>query len=296
MGGMMESENLRIFVAVARQLSFGEAAKRLGIPVSTVSRRVALLEEQLGTRLLQRTSRRVGLTLEGSRLLLRAGPLLDQLSEVLDEAVDREEEPAGKLRVTAPVTSGAQRLAPLLFSFAAQHPRVDVELVLTNALVDLVEEGFDLAFRVGPIRDAELVARRLWSIESVLAASPRFVREHLKGRPQVTCAALENVPAILTQPRGVWRLRRRDGGVDEVRPRHVRAVVNDPRVAMNAALEGLGVVSVPREMADSQGQALVPISVKGRMLEPREVFAVYPSRRQLSTRARRALDWVMEHG
>src|SRR5215217_1473314 len=296
MNGMMVSENLSLFVAVARQLSFVEAARRLGITTSTVSRRIALLEETLGTRLLQRTSRRVGLTQEGTRLLERAGPLLDQLGEVLDQSVDREEEPAGRLRITAPVTSGAQRIAPLLFAFAAQHPRVDVELTLTNSMVDLVEEGFDLAFRVGPIRDAELVARRLWSIESVFADSPRFVQDTLKGQTQLTREALEKVPAVLTLPRGVWRLRRRDGGVEEVRPKDVRVTVNDPRVAVAAAQEGLGVVSAPREMVDPHGKALVPLTVKGRTLEPRELFAVYPSRRQLSTRARRALDWVVEHG
>lgn len=292
----MMSENLRLFVAVARQLSFVEAARRLGIPTSTVSRRVALLEESLGTRLLQRTSRRVGLTLEGARLLERAGPLLDQLGEVLDQTMDREEEPAGRLRMTAPVTSGAQRIAPLLFSFMARHPRVDVELLLTNSKVDLVEEGFDIAFRVGPIRDAELVARRLWSIESVFAASPRFVQDVLKGRTLLTREELQDVPAVLSQPQGVWRLRRRDGRVEEARPRDVRVTVNDPRVALAAAQEGLGVVSGIKEMVEQQGSALVPLTVKGHTLEPRDVFAVYPSRRQLSTRARRVLDWVMKHG
>ncbi|NTX17094.1 LysR family transcriptional regulator [Myxococcus llanfairpwllgwyngyllgogerychwyrndrobwllllantysiliogogogochensis] len=296
MDGMMMSENLRLFVAVARQLSFVEAARRLGIPTSTVSRRVALLEESLGTRLLQRTSRRVGLTLEGARLLERAGPLLDQLGEVLDQTMDREEEPAGRLRMTAPVTSGAQRIAPLLFSFMARHPRVDVELLLTNSKVDLVEEGFDIAFRVGPILDAELVARRLWSIESVFVASPRFVQDVLKGRTLLTREELQDVPAVLSQPQGVWRLRRRDGRVEEVRPRDVRVTVNDPRVALAAAQEGLGVVSGIREMVEQQGTALVSLTVKGHTLEPRDVFAVYPSRRQLSTRARRVLDWVMKHG
>ncbi|MCP3063682.1 LysR family transcriptional regulator [Myxococcus sp. K38C18041901] len=289
-------ENLGLFVAVARHLSFVEAAKQLGMSTSTVSRRIALLEETLGTRLLQRTSRHVGLTLEGTRLLERAGPLWDQLGAVLDQSVDREEAPAGRLRVTAPVTSGAQRIAPLLFSFAAQHPRVALELTLTNAVVDLVEEGFDLAFRVGPIRDAELVARRLWSIESVFAASPRFVRDTLKGQTQLTREALAKVPAVMAMPRGVWRLRRRDGGVEEVRPMEVRVAVNDTQVAVAAALAGLGVVSAARELVDPHGKKLVPLTVKGRTPEPRELFAVYPSRRQLSTRARRALDWVMEHG
>ncbi|HEX8539378.1 MAG TPA: LysR family transcriptional regulator, partial [Cystobacter sp.] len=160
----MPLEDLRLFAAVARHLSFVEAARKLGVPTSTLSRRVANLEEALGARLLQRTSRRVGLTEEGARLLERAGPLLDALASVLDRTVDREEEPAGRLRVTAPVLTGSQRIAPALFAFAAKHPRISVELTLTNARVSLIEEGYDLAFRIGPIQDAELVARRIWSV------------------------------------------------------------------------------------------------------------------------------------
>jgi len=292
---MISLEELRIFVVVAEHLSFVEAARRTGVPTSTVSRRVAQLEEALGARLLQRTSRRVGLTHEGARLLERAGPLLDELSLVLDKTVDREDEPAGRLRVTAPVQTGTQRIAPALFSFAARYPRLSVELKLTNAVVDLVEEGIDLAFRVGPILDQELVARRLWSVPFTLAASPHFVEQSLKGRTRLERSLLCSVPAILTQPGGVWRLRRRDGSIEEIRPRE-RFSVNDPRVTIAAAMEGLGVVCASKEAIEAQGKALVQLTVTARTVEPRELFAVYPSRRLLSARVRMALDWVMKHG
>ncbi|WP_437627130.1 LysR family transcriptional regulator [Sorangium sp. So ce1151] len=295
MSGMISLEDVRLFATVAQHLSFVEAARRTGVPTSTVSRRVAQLEEALGVRLLQRTSRRVGLTGEGARLLERAGPLLDELGSVLDRAADREEEPAGRLRVTAPVMTGAQRIAPALFSFAARHPRLTVELTLTNAVVSLVEEGVDLAFRAGPVQDAELVARRLWSLPYALAASPRLVREALKGRTRLARASLGSVPAVLTHPGGAWRLRRRDGSVEEVRPR-AQCCVNDPRVAIAAAAQGLGVVCAPREVIAQQGEALVELTVTGRTVEPRELFAVYPSRRLLPSRVRLALDWVVKHG
>lgn len=295
MNGMMSLDDVRIFVAVAQHSSFVEAARRTGVPTSTVSRRVAQLEETLGTRLLQRTSRRVGLTQEGVRLLERAGPLLDGLSAVLDRSADREDEPAGRLRVTAPVQTGSQRIAPALFSFAERYPRLTVELKLTNSVVDLVEEGFDLAFRAGPIHDRELVARRMWSVPFALAASPRFVRQVLNGRTRLERDSLGTVPAILTRAGGAWRFLRRDGSLEELRPRE-QLSVNDPRVAIAAAVQGLGVVCAPSEAIDEQGKALVRLGVTGRTVEPREFFAVYPSRRLLAPRVRMALDWVMEHG
>jgi DNA-binding transcriptional LysR family regulator len=295
MDGTMPLEDLRLFAAVARHLSFVEAAKRLGVPTSTLSRRVAYLEETLGARLLQRTSRKVGLTDEGERLLERAGPLLDELATVLDRTVDREEEPAGRLRVTAPVLTGSQRIAPALFAFAAKHPRINVELTLTNAVVSLVEEGYDLAFRMGPILDAELVARRMWSAPFGLAASPRFVREVLHGRTRLDRDTLAAVPAVSSRAGGTWRLLRKDGTLDELRPNE-RHTVNDPRVAIAAAVEGLGVVCAPMDALKPQGDKLVQLTVVGRTLEPRELFAVYPSRRLLPRRVRLALDWVRERG
>ncbi|WP_437563517.1 LysR family transcriptional regulator [Sorangium sp. So ce542] len=295
MNGMISLEDVRLFAAVAHHLSFVEAARRTGVPTSTVSRRVALLEEALGVRLLQRTSRRVGLTGEGARLLERAGPLLDELGSVLDRLADREDEPAGRLRVTAPVMTGAQRIAPALSAFAARHPRLTVELTLTNAVVPLVEEGVDLAFRAGPVQDAELVARRLWSLPYALAASPRFVQEALRGRTRLARASLGGLPAVLSRAGAAWRLRRRDGSIEEVRPR-ARFCVNDPRAAIAAAAQGLGVVCAPREVIAQHGEALVELTVTGRTVEPRELFAVYPSRRLLPARVRLALDWVIRHG
>jgi DNA-binding transcriptional LysR family regulator len=293
MSGMIPADDLQIFVAVARRSSFVEAARRLGVPTSTVSRRVAQLEEQLGVRLLQRTSRRVGLTQEGERLLERAAPLFEALAAAVD-ASDRAEEPAGRLRVTAPVLTGAQTIAPALFSFAARHPKITLELILTNSVLPLVEEGIDLAIRTGPIRDVELVARRLWSSTFTLAASRRFVRERLRGRARVERDALAGLPAVFSRPGGSWRLVGEDGTVDEVRPVE-RVTVNDPRMAIAAAIAGLGVVSAPTDALAQHGRSLVPLTVVGRTVEPRELYAVYPSRRLLPARVRLAIEWIKAH-
>ncbi|WP_240488775.1 LysR family transcriptional regulator [Labilithrix luteola] len=287
---MISLDGGRLFVAVARQGSFVEAARRTGVPTSTVSRHIAELEEAIGVRLFQRTSRKVSLTSDGARLFERVGPLFDELSTALDAAADREEEPAGTLRVTAPVVTGASHVAPLLFEFSKAHPKVSVELELTNAIVDLVEDRFDLAFRIGPVEGADLVARRIWSFPYGLAASPRFVDDTLRGRTQITADELVQLPALVTSRRGAWRLRRKDGTRDDVRP-SARILVNDPRVAVEGATRGLGIVCAPLEMLTARKNALTLLGVRGRTFEPREIFIVYPSRRLVPSRVRAAVDW-----
>lgn len=286
--------DLELFLAVAEKLHFGEAARSLRVPASTLSRRVALLEEALGQRLLQRSSRRVRLTSEGLRLAARARSSLEELREILTNS-GPEEEPVGPLRVTAPLLTGTERVGPALFEFAARYPRVELELHLTNAVVDLVEAGFDLAFRAGPVKHAELVARRLWRTPYVLAASGSFVREALRGSTTLSRAALVAQPFVLTRARAAVQLLRRGGQIDAFRPVS-RVIVNDPRLAVQAALAGLGVVCAPRDSVVRYGKGLVLLSVRGREPMPRELYAVYPSRRLLPARVRLALDWVRERG
>jgi DNA-binding transcriptional LysR family regulator len=293
---MMSLDDLGLFVAVARERSFASAARRTRVPTSTLSRRVAKLEDALGVRLLHRTSRSVGLTGDGERLLARAGGSLDDLLAALDRTADREDEPAGRLKITAPVLTGSTRIAPILFAFAAAHPRVAVELDLSNAVASLVEDGYDLAIRVGPIRDRELIARRLWRVSQQFLASPSFVRERLAGRTRLTRDQLEAQPAIITRAAG-WRLVRRDGSIDEVRGTD-RIVVNDPRVAIAAAAAGLGVVCTSPDAAAAAGLAgippgLVELTIVGRRTELRELFVVYPSRVHQPVRVRALLAWLL---
>ncbi len=282
--------DLPLFIAVARCESFVEASRRTGTPASSVSRAVARLEQTLGVRLFQRTSRRVALTHEGTKLLERAGPLADEIDGVLDAVADREDEPSGRLRITAPVVSGAEQIGPALVSFAAKYPRVSVELHLTNAVLDLIEDGFDLGFRAGPVADGELVARRVWSVPYTVAASPRFIKQKLRGARRIGARALQDLPAVLTEGYPVWRFVRTDGTREEVRPAS-RFQVNDPRVAIEAARQNLGMVCAPR--AAIAGTELVPITIDEGEPEARELYAVFPSRRLLPRRVRLAIEWIV---
>lgn len=289
----MQLADVQLFASVARHASFVAASRRTGVPTSTVSRAVARLEDALGTRLLHRTSRKVVLTPEGAWLLERAAPLVDELRHALSDVKERGGELSGRLRVTAPVVTGSGRIGEALIAYAARHPRLSLELELTNAVLDLREAGFDLAFRAGPVTDPDVVARKLWSAPFALAASPQFVKRELDGLRKLSAERVERVAAVVSRPNTVWKFVGRDGKPIEVRPReHFRA--NDPRLAVAAARAGLGVVRAPRELIELEGKALVTLDCELGELEGRDLFAVYPSRRLLPLRVKAAIDWVMK--
>ncbi len=300
--GMHHPENatidltdVRLFVAVARYASFVAASRKTGVPTSTVSRAVVRLEEALGTRLLHRTSRQVVPTQEGAWLLERSGPLLEELSATLADVKARDDEPSGRLRVTAPVATGSERVAQALIAYAARHPRLSLELQLSNRVLNLREEGLDLAFRAGPVTEGDLVAKKLWSVPFGLAASPRFVKQRLRGRRKVSAAKLAELPAVLTQSGSVWIFGGPGAAQSRLKP-NPHFIVNDPRVAIAAAKSGLGVVRAARELLAREGDALVLLECELGELQSREMFAVYPSRRLLPQRVKGAIEWVTKHG
>jgi LysR family transcriptional regulator, transcriptional activator AphB len=289
---LLSLEDLRVVVAVARHGSFVEAARRTRVPSSTVSRAVARFEAAAGVRLFQRTSRRMSLTDEGARLIEQASPLLDELGQVVDNLTGDAGVLSGRLRVTAPVVSGGGEVGAALIAFAEAHPRVIVELHLTNAVVDLVTDGFDLAFRAGPIvQGADLVAKRVASAPYAIGASPAFVRREIGRARRLSRADLEAVPAILARPGATWRFQRADGTRTEVRPRG-HFCVTDPRVAIGAAVRGLGMVRAPREWIVAAALRVLEPSADVGVPEPRDLFAVYPSRHLVPKRVAAAVAWV----
>jgi len=283
-------DDLRVVVAVAEHGSFVLAARHTRVPTSTVSRAVARFEEAAGVRLFQRNSRKVSLTPEGVALLERAAPLLDEMDRVVEGLAGEGSTVSGRLRVTAPTVSGSRPIAEALMAFAEAHPQVTVELSLTNAVVDLLEEGLDLAFRAGPVHGADLVARRMCAVPFGLGASEAFVQKELGRRKKLDRAALEALPAIVTR-QDVWRFRREDKEVTIIRPR-ARFCVSDLRVGIEAATRGLGVVRAPRHELVAAGLVLLEPKADVGSPEDRELYAVYPSRRFLPKRVALAIDWA----
>ena len=288
---MISMDDLRIVIAVAKHGSFVTAARRTGVPTSSVSRMVARMECSLGIRIFHRTSRRVTLTDEGMRLIDRCASLLGELENAVEELADRHGELSGKLRVTAPILAGTNLIAPALLSFAEAHPHVSVEISVSNSIADLVVEGFDLAFRGGPILGPDLVARRVWSEAYAISASSTFIARELGGRTTIDAEQLRRAPAILARQGASWRFLRGERLVFELHP-EPRFVVNDLRVAVKAAQRGLGIVRVPEALADQSGLIRLQLAPDLGMLEPRTMYAVYPTRHLVPKRVHLAIEWV----
>jgi DNA-binding transcriptional LysR family regulator len=278
------------FLAVAQAHSFVKAAQRLGCSTSQVSREIASLEERLGQRLLYRTTRHVSLTEPGDRFFNRCRRLQeerdDALAAIMDEACNLQ----GSLRMTCAVAYGERFVAPIVNRFMAQHPRVGVELILTNDVLDLVDGAVDLAVRFGCLVDSRLVAQRLASRTWRLCASPAYLDR--AGRPS-SIEALSG-HACLRGTTENWSFI-----VDGHAVTHRvigRLKCNNGNAVLSAALAGLGLCQLPdfyvREHLRSG--ALIEVLSDNR---PREegVWAVFPNRRHLSQKVRLMVDHLHAH-
>jgi LysR family transcriptional regulator for bpeEF and oprC len=290
----------RIFTRVAEAGSFTHAAHTLGLPRSSVSAAVQELEARLGTRLLNRTTRRVALTADGEALYTRAQNLLADFEET--EGLFRQSgaTPSGRIRIDLPGRVGRLIVAPALPEFLAAYPGIDIELGVRDRAVDLVEDGIDCALRVGPLADSGLIARRLGELELINAASPAYLAAH--GIPE-TPADLDQHHAVAYASPTTGRVEPWEwNGNGQVLTHSLRArlTVNSAEALIAGALAGLGLIQIPAyDVADHIAEgALVEVMPEHRA-EPLPVSLVYPHRRQLSHRLRAFLDWlvpVLEQG
>lgn len=282
---------MQTFVRVVEAGSFVAAAGRRGVSTTAASRQIADLEQHLGARLLNRTTRRLSLTESGQAFYERSVVLLAELADAEAIAGQVSASPRGTLRLTCSHSMAQQRIAPAIASFVERHPLVRFDLVVADRLIDLVDEGFDLAIRVGQVGGDRLVARRLGEMKLRVCASPAYLERH--GRPQhPSDLASHNTLtyAYSSQPR-LWRLTA-DGETHDVRlGGSLHANSGDALVA--AAIAGLGITCEPDFLV---GAALAD----GRLVEllegyeaaRGEIWAVYPSRRHLSLKVRLFVDHV----
>jgi DNA-binding transcriptional LysR family regulator len=280
------------FAKVVELGSFARAAERLSVSTSAVSRQVSDLEAHLDVRLLNRTTRKLSLTEAGQAFYERSVQLLADLEEAESSVRAAAVSPKGTLRLTCGVSFGVRYLAPAIADFGAQHPQLLFDLDLSDRAVDLVEEGFDLAIRIGLIGQQGLVSRRLGWTRAVCCASPQYLKR--RGTPQKPedlaqheCLTYTHVPVP-----NVWTFESADGTNHSVRitPRH-RA--NNGRMLAALATAGLGVVFEPDFIVAPEVSA-------GRLVrllpgfEPARapIAAVYPSRRHLSAKVRTIVDFL----
>ena len=285
---------MRVFAQVAESGSFAAAADKLDISTSAASRHVADLEAHLKTRLLNRTTRRVSLTETGRAFFGRCVQLLADLEEAEQEAARAAVVPRGTVRLTTPVNFGVRHVAPAIAGFMAQHPDVRFDVSLSDRVVDLVEEGFDLAIRIGAPGSENVVARKLGETRLVPCASPAYLAAH--GAPQVpedlarhNCFTYEYVI-----PRNLWRFRDPGGAERSVRVSGTLHSNNGDLLA-EAAVLGAGIVFEPAFIVGPEVRAgrLVPLL---QDFEPpaTPIYAVYPSRKHLSAKVRRFVDLLIE--
>lgn len=236
-------DGLKAFVYTAQTGSFTDAANRLGISNRLTSKYVAQLEDKIGARLLQRTTRQVGLTPQGEELLARAPALISELDDLLGCVSEDAKGLTGSLRISAPVTFGEMYISEMLARFAVMHPNLSIDLRLNDSHVDLAAEGFDVAFRIGSPELNTLKVRKLGTITSVLVAGRQYIDLH--GKPE-TPEALENHVCILDsnlRESNRWVFKK--DGRDHVFHPPRNFTVNNARIAKSWAESGLGVTLCP---------------------------------------------------
>lgn len=285
-------EDLRCFVQVVDQGSVTGAARALRLAPSAVSRRIKELEARLGTQLLMRTTRRMSLTDAGRSFHDRATRILADLDEAEAEVSDAQAALGGRLRVAAPATFGVAHLTPILIDFMREHPGVEVDIDFSDRLADLVAEGFDLAIRIGALRDSSLIARKIADVADVVCAAPALIAE--MGRPERP-EDLAAWPALCytgSERPDIWRWRGPDGSSGAVQMQ-ARMRANNGGVLRDAAIAGMGLTLAPSFIvwkAIERGQ-LVPLLTDHRWIEL-AIYSVYPPTRHLSARARAFIDFV----
>jgi DNA-binding transcriptional LysR family regulator len=296
--GMDRLRAFEVFAAVVNQGSFTRAADKLETSPANVTRYVNELEEALGARLLNRTSRRLSLTETGKTLYDRALSILEDVAEAEAVASSASIQPRGRLRINAPVSFGIRYLAPLWPRFAARYPDIELDVSLSDRVVDLVEEGYDLAVRISRGGSPALVSRKLAATRHLVCASPRYVTRH--GAPATPEDLKDHACITYTYPDPAeeWRLLDDTGKEHSVAVRSIMQTNNGDTVR-TAALAGLGIVRLPTFMVgeDVRQGGLVPLLTGYRMSEI-DVLAVYPSRRHLSAKVRVMVDFLVHafHG
>lgn len=283
---------IETFVRVAETGGIGAAAERLGVAKSAVSRRLKELEERLGVRLVQRTTRRLSLTETGRAYYERAVSILANLEEADQAAAAIHGTLSGRMRIAAPLSFGIRHLGPAISDFLCQHDALSIELDLNDRRVDLVDDGFDLAIRIGVLEDSSLIARKLFDARNVLCASPAYLERHGEPQQPDELTGHTGFHYTNTPERRGWTWLDPAGREQSVQMQS-RLTANNGDILLEAAEAGLGVCLLPTFIAHGSVEAgrVVPIL---REIQWRRTacYAVYPPGRHLSAKVRALVDFL----
>jgi DNA-binding transcriptional LysR family regulator len=290
---MDKFQEMRTFVAVVDAGSFVRAAEALAMSKAAVSRYVTELETRLGVRLLQRTTRKLSLTGEGEVFHARCQALLADIDEAEAEITARSGEAAGLVKVNVPVSFGILHLAPLWGEFRARHPKVTFDVTLADRVVDLVEEGYDLAVRIARLPSSTLISRKLSATRMVLCASPAYLQRAGVPRHPRELAGHAVLAYSLLVSGDEWHFDGPDGPVSVKTAPCIRT--NSGDTCRAAALRHQGIVMQPSFMvgADLAAGTLVELMPPYRGIEL-GIYAVYPTRKHVSPKVRLLIDFLVE--
>ncbi|MBA2662610.1 MAG: LysR family transcriptional regulator [Bradymonadaceae bacterium] len=290
---MDSASAMAIFVEVVREQGFTAAARKLQLSKSHVSKQIDRLEERLGVRLLQRTTRNVTVTELGAVYFERCLMILADISEAERALSQQQLAPKGVLRVTAPMTFGLHYLNPAVCDFMRRYPDLDVDIQFSDPRVDIVEQGFDVAVRVGALSDSSLFARHLAPVALGLVASPEYLERF--GRPAHPRDLKDHSCLLYSyQAMGAsWRFNGPDG--ETLVRVEGRMVANNGQALVEAARQGLGIVLSPDFIAvDAIRAGELEFILTPWTTERLDVWAVYPHRRYLSQKVRLFIDFLVE--
>jgi DNA-binding transcriptional LysR family regulator len=298
-------DGIKTVVAVVETGSFTAASERLGMSKALVSKYIGEVEDSLGVRLLNRSTRRLALTEAGQRYYAQALPLLEEFEEMVDSVTTEQSSPRGLLRISVPVTFGEMSLAPLIPKFLKQYPDIGVDLQLSDKMIDMLEEGIDVVIRIGGVDDSSLIAKHIQTLPLVLCASPDYIES--RGRPERPEELAKKPPEELSD-----KLAKHDCIIDSnfrvgkhwpiISPNNTttsvevssRIMANSPRAVKEVALAGGGIGMIPRfivqdALDDGRLEEILP---ECRTLEF-GLFAIYPHRRYLSHKVRCFIDFLV---
>lgn len=286
---MMQWEGISEFVQVAETHSFTLASKKLGISTAQVSRQVSKLEQKLNIKLFYRTTRKVSLTQEGQVFYQHCRGVLDGLDAAVQAITNLQSKPYGRVKITAPVTFGEKKILPLVNDFALKYPDIKVVAHLNNRQIDLVDEGYDLAIRLGKLSDSSMMAKKLADRRNYVCASPSYLEKY--GTPHTLLELAEHNCLLGTID--YWRFN--ELGKEKNSRVNGSIRLNSGVGLLDAALKGLGIVQLPDYYVKDYLKTGELVSMLDEYRQPGEgVWAVYPNNRHLSPKIRLLVDYLAE--
>ena len=286
----MKWDGISEFVSVAENQSFTLAAKKMAISTAQVSRQVSALEKRLNSKLFYRTTRKVSLTEEGRVFYQHCRAVLDGLEAAERAITNLQSKPQGKIKLTAPVTYGEQQILPLINDFIKRYSDIEVTAYLSNQQIDLVEQGYDLAIRLGKLSDSSMMAKKLAKRTNYICASPDYINK--QGSPYSLSELSQH--SCLLGTLDYWHF------IEAGKQRNIRVTgrlrYNSGYSLADAALKGLGIVQLPDYYVKHHLKSGALVTLLDKYREPEEgIWAVYPHNRHLSPKIRLLVDYLSEH-